>query len=108
MADRSRTRDDARSGGTGRRGRGGKRRDPEDTVANLSRPLGRFLDRLPDTQRRVLELRMGLVDGHPHSLADTARAMGIGMTEAREIEARAFEHIREVVPLDQLGKLLSS
>lgn len=49
---------------------------------------------------------MGLVDGHPHSLTDTARALGLGQAEAREIEARAFAHIREVVPLDRLGKLL--
>lgn len=75
-------------------------------MAALSGPLGRVLDRLPETQRRVLELRMGLRDGHPHTLADTARELGLGQAEAREIEARAFDHIREVVPLDQLGKLL--
>ncbi len=51
---------------------------------------------------------MGLVDGHPHSLADTAAALGLGQSEAGDIEARAFEHIREVVPLDQLGKLLGN
>lgn len=93
----------ARGGGAGRRGRGA---DVDDRVAQLSGPLSKVLQRLPETQRRVLEHRMGLVDGHPHSLADTARALGLGMTEAREIEARAFEHIREVVPLDRLGKLL--
>lgn len=49
---------------------------------------------------------MGLADGHPHTLADTARVMGIGLAEAREIEGRAFDHIREVVPLDRLGSLL--
>lgn len=49
---------------------------------------------------------MGLVDGHPHTLADTARALNLSMGEAREIEGRAFDHIREVVPLDRLGKLL--
>lgn len=49
---------------------------------------------------------MGLVDGHPHTLADTAATLGLGATEAGEIEARAIEHIREVVPLAQLGKLL--
>lgn len=93
------------------RGGGGRRRgkpDADDRVAALAGPLGRVLERLPATQRRVLELRMGLADGHPHTLADTARVMGIGMSEAREIEGRAFEHIREVVPLDQLGKLLKS
>lgn len=83
------------------------RRDAvDDTVAALAKPLKRVLDRLPETQRRVLELRMGLADGHPHDLADTARALGLSLSEAREIEQRAFEHIREVVPLAQLQRFL--
>ena len=92
----------ARGGGSGRPGASG------DRVAELAGPLGKVLDRLPATQRRVLEYRMGLVDGHPHSLADTAAALGLGQVEAREIEARALDHIREVVPLDRLGKLLGN
>ena len=60
----------------------------------------------PATQREVIEYRMGLKDGHPHDLASTAGALGLSLSEAREIEARAFEHIREVVPLDRLQKLL--
>lgn len=75
-------------------------------MRQLSKPLAKVLDRLPETQRRVLEHRMGLVDGHPHSLADTADALGLDQSEARTIEARAFAHIREVVPLDRLGKLM--
>lgn len=90
-----------RSGGGGR-----GRRDVNETVAKLGRPLQRVLARLPETQRRVLELRMGLLDGHPHDLADTARELGLSMGEARDIEQRAFAHIREVVPLDQLQRLL--
>jgi DNA-directed RNA polymerase specialized sigma24 family protein len=78
----------------------------DQTVAELSGPLRRVLDRLPETQRRVLELRMGLVDGHPHDLADTARSLGLSLSEAREIEKRAFEHIREAIPLHQLQRFL--
>lgn len=48
---------------------------------------------------------MGLKDGHPHDLADTARQLGLSLSEAREIEKRAFSHIREVVP-PRLAKLL--
>ena len=102
-----------RTGNQGRRpGRGGgRRRGPgpagaDDPVARLRGPLERVLARLPETQRQVLELRMGLKDGHPHDLADTARALGLTLSEARDIERRAFEHIREVVPLDQLQRLL--
>lgn len=87
--------------------RGGPRPDEEDRVAELARPLERVLRRLPEIERRVVELRMGLVDGYSRNLADTARGMGLTIQEAREIEQRAFERIREVVPLQHLQKFLS-
>jgi hypothetical protein len=98
------------SGGKPKQGRG--RHDPhrreaqDETVAQLAGPLQKVLQRLPETQRRVLELRMGLADGHPHDLADTARELGLSLGEAREIEQRAFEHIREAIPLQQLQRFL--
>lgn len=81
-------------------------REEPDTAAQLAEPLRRVLARLPATQRRVLELRMGLADGHPHDAPDAARMMGISLGELREIEARAFERIREVIPLQQLQRFL--
>lgn len=87
-----------------RSGRGG--RPGDDPVKALGGPLKQVLSRLPETQRQVLEYRMGLKDGHPHDLADTARALGLSMSEARDIEQRAFEHIREAVPLKHLQKFL--
>jgi hypothetical protein len=103
----------AKGGGRGNpKGRGAKGgpRDrgagENDTVAALEGPLRKVLDRLPATQRKVLELRMGLADGHPHDLADTARALGLSLSEARDIEQRAFAHIREAVPLQQLQRFL--
>ena len=95
-----------RSGG-GPGGKQGARRDQQDDpVAKLTGPLQKVLARLPETQRKVLELRMGLVDGHPHDLADTARTLGLSLSEARDIEKRAFEHIREAIPLQQLQRFL--
>ncbi|MDX1620110.1 MAG: sigma factor-like helix-turn-helix DNA-binding protein [Nitriliruptorales bacterium] len=88
------------------RGRSRGRPGRGDRADELARPLGKVLKRLPETQREVLEWRMGLKDGHPKNLAETARELGLTMHEAREIEQRAFEHIREVVPLEQLQKLL--
>jgi hypothetical protein len=97
-------------GGKPKQGRGRhdphRRDQPDETVAQLAGPLQRVLARLPETQRRVLELRMGLADGHPHDLADTARELGLSLGEAREIEQRAFEHIREAIPLQQLQRFL--
>lgn len=94
-----------RSGKPANKGR--RRQDADDTVAALAGPLQKVLARLPETQRRVLELRMGLADGHPQELAETARILGISLSEAREIEQRAFEHIREVIPVQHLQRFLS-
>lgn len=95
-----------RSGGAPGGKRGARRGEQDDPVAKLTGPLQKVLARLPETQRKVLELRMGLVDGHPHDLADTARTLGLSLSEARDIEKRAFEHIREAVPLQQLQRFL--
>ncbi len=92
--------------GQHRGGKAGKGAQPPNPAEELKQPLERVLSRLPETQRRVLELRMGLADGHPHDLADTARALGLSLSETREIEKRAFEHIREAVPLQQLQRFL--
>jgi DNA-directed RNA polymerase specialized sigma24 family protein len=95
---------------TGKRTPSGRARpetDAEDDRAKqLAAPLRQVLQRLPATQRKVLELRMGLVDGHPQDPADAARTLGISLGELREIEARAFERIREVIPLQQLQRFL--
>lgn len=89
-------------------GKGRGRPDPDDTVAQLAGPLTKVLARLPETQRRVLELRMGLVDGHPKTLTETAETLGMTMHEAKQVEQRAFEHIREAVPVEHLQKFLQS
>jgi hypothetical protein len=98
--------------GKGGQGKGGKHQprggkgQQDETAAQLAGPLQKVLGRLPETQRKVLELRMGLADGHPHDLADTARELGLSLSEARDIERRAFEHIREAIPLQQLQRFL--
>jgi DNA-directed RNA polymerase specialized sigma24 family protein len=96
--------------GSAAKGKPSKGKDSPDGLderaAQLAAPLRRVLQRLPETQRRVLELRMGLADGHPQDPADAARTLGMSLGELREIEARAFERIREVIPLQQLQRFL--
>lgn len=87
--------------------RGRRRSSDQDQTAKLSRSLEKVLERMPETQATVLRWRMGLVDGQPHTTAETAREMGIGLAEAREIEARAFDHIREAIPVDHLQRFLA-
>lgn len=80
----------------------------DDGAPRLPPELRRALARMPETQRRVLELRMGLADGHPHDAADAARALGVSPGELREIEARAFERLRSVLPRELLERLLKA
>jgi RNA polymerase primary sigma factor len=65
---------------------------PFDDIASCeqSDALSRALRRLPERDRRVMQLRYG-VDGEvPHSGADTARAMQISPDAVRRTEARAL------------------
>ena len=94
-----------------RRGRpGDDRRREEDAddaaVKALRAKLSGVLRRLPDIERRVLELRMGLVDGVPAKPGQVAERLGLTITEVKRIEARAFERIREVGPIKGLEKFL--
>lgn len=88
----------------------GARRPPagggDDRAPRLPPELRRALARMPETQRRAVELRMGLADGHPHDAADAARALGVSPSELREIEARAFARLRAVLPRELLERLL--
>ena len=86
---------------------GRRRPPPEDQATKLSRSLEKVLERIPETQAAVLRWRMGLEDGQPHSTADTARQLGLSLAETREIEARAFEHIREAIPVEHLQRYLA-
>ena len=93
--------------GPGRRRTGGRPDSDDDAaVAALRDRLAGVLRRLPDIERRVLELRMGLVDGTPAKPGETATRLGLTIHEVRTIEARAFERIREVGPIKGLERFL--
>lgn len=90
----------------GRRPQERRRSPQEEQAAKLSRSLEKVLERIPETQAAVLRWRMGLEDGQPHSTAETARQLGLSLAETRDIEARAFEHIREAIPVEHLQRYL--
>jgi len=55
-----------------------------------SEALALALDRLPERDRRVMQLRYGMAGEIPHSGADTARTMQISPDAVRRTEARAL------------------
>jgi RNA polymerase primary sigma factor len=64
-----------------------------------------LLFRLDELDRRVLELRLGFADGEAKTYADTARILGISVTRARRIEARALEKLRAFCPQQASAQL---
>ena len=53
------------------------------------------LKSLSPREREVLELRFGLLDGHPRTLEDVATTYGITRERIRQIEARAIVKLRQ-------------
>jgi DNA-directed RNA polymerase sigma subunit (sigma70/sigma32) len=85
-----------------------RRRDDGDDAAvrALRDKLSGVLRRLPDIERRVVEQRMGLVDGTPAKPGEVAERLGLTIHEVKTIEERAFSRIREVGPIKGLEKFL--
>jgi RNA polymerase primary sigma factor len=91
----------------GRVPREGRRRDDDDAALRALRgKLAGVLRRLPDVERRVVELRMGLIDGTPAKPGEVAEELGMTVAEVKRIEERAFSRIREVGPIKGLERFL--
>lgn len=86
--------------------RGAAGHDGDDALRALRGKLAGVLSRLPDIERKVVELRMGLVDGTPAKPGEVANRLGLTIPEVKRIEERAFARIREVVPIKQLQRFL--
>ena len=56
-----------------------------------------FLDMLNERERKILNLRFGLIDGKTHTLAEIAKQMGVSRERVRQIEAATIRKIRGIV-----------
>ena len=54
----------------------------------LQEQLTQVLDSLADRERKVIELRFGLVDGHPRTLEEVGREFGVTRERIRQIESK--------------------
>ncbi len=64
----------------------------ENTI--LRSRLLELLEDLPERERVVLELRYGLVDGHPRTLKEVSRQFGLTRERIRQLETAALSHLR--------------
>ncbi len=69
---------------------------PEDYTVqqSLKQDLLRMLSELTTQQQEVINLRFGLADGNPLSLAKVGQRMGISRERVRQLEQQALKHLR--------------
>jgi len=70
---------------------------------NKERAAG-FLEMLGDRERKILEMRFGLIDGNTHTLAEIAKVMGVSRERVRQIEEATIKKIRQVIKQQRKGK----
>lgn len=59
--------------------------------------LNSLLDIMTGREREVLDLRFGLVDARPHTLAEVAKKLGVSRERIRQIEEAALKKLRKFV-----------
>ncbi|AEB07145.1 RNA polymerase, sigma 70 subunit, RpoD [Coriobacterium glomerans PW2] len=60
----------------------------------LREQLVQVLDSLADRERKVIELRFGLNDGHPRTLEEVGRDFGVTRERIRQIESKTLAKLR--------------
>lgn len=60
----------------------------------LQEQLSQVLDSLAERERKVIILRFGLEDGHPHTLEEVGREFGVTRERIRQIESKTLAKLR--------------
>jgi RNA polymerase primary sigma factor len=81
----------------------GEAPSPEEEVHEtlVNERIGAALRRLPDNERKVIELRFG-TDGEPRTRAQVQRELRIGAREAERLESSALNRLADMDDLADL------
>jgi len=69
--------------------------DDEASKRILSEQIQEVLNELTPKERKILEMRSGLMDGINHTLEEVGKEFGVTRERIRQIEAKAHEKIRQ-------------
>jgi RNA polymerase primary sigma factor len=74
----------------------GREATPMESASNhiLREQIEIVLQKLPERERRIIQLRYGLHDGHYRTLEEVGREFGITRERIRQIEARVLRKLR--------------
>jgi RNA polymerase primary sigma factor len=63
----------------------------------LKEQMQDILDSLSERERKVLEMRFGLLDGQGHTLEEVGQEFGVTRERIRQIEAKALRKLRHPI-----------
>ncbi len=69
--------------------------DQESNRRIIRDQLQEILEDLPPKERKIIEMRNGLIDGVYHTLEDVGKEFGVTRERIRQIEAKALEKMRQ-------------
>jgi RNA polymerase primary sigma factor len=69
---------------------------PPDAASHtlMREQLKKVLDQLSERERKVISLRFGLEDGHPHTLEEVGHEFGVTRERIRQIESKTLSKLR--------------
>ncbi|MBX4181275.1 sigma-70 family RNA polymerase sigma factor [Candidatus Parcubacteria bacterium] len=76
--------------------------DQDSSRRIISDQVKEILGDLPPKERKILEMRHGLIDGYTHTLEEVGKVFGVTRERIRQIEAKAHEKIRQHDKIDRL------
>jgi RNA polymerase primary sigma factor len=63
-----------------------------------------ILEELPERERQIIEMRYGILDGEPKTLAEIAQVMGVSRERIRQIECSIIKKLRQIADDQESGK----
>jgi RNA polymerase primary sigma factor len=76
--------------------------DQDSSRRIISDQVKEILGDLPPKERKILEMRHGLLDGYTHTLEEVGKVFGVTRERIRQIEANAHEKIRQHEKINRL------
>ncbi|MCM8795496.1 MAG: RNA polymerase sigma factor RpoD/SigA [Candidatus Omnitrophica bacterium] len=72
---------------------------PDETIKHLldKERVSSLLEIMSPREKRVLDMRFGLADGIPHTLAEIAKKLGVSRERVRQIEEVALKKLKKFV-----------
>ena len=74
-----------------------------ETFFSKERAVG-YLEMLNERERKIIEMRFGLVDGNARTLADIAKVLGVSRERVRQLEAATIKKIRQIIKHQELNR----